>query len=380
MKVTSLKVVDLPAIKRWPAEPRRVELLTVTELKELPHPEWLIKGIFRAESQVLLYGPSGHGKSYVALDMALSIATGTPWHGRPVKKGPVVYVVSEGGRGIVKRVIAWMEEHDVADLGPAFFLLNAVQFMNEDDVNAFLRELRTMEKEHGKPVLIVLDTFARSFVGGEENSAKDTGVWIDASNRVQAATGATVIAVHHSGKLKENGTISERGSSAIRAAVETAIKGTRSADGIVTVNNDKQKDDEEFDDLRFAPKQVIVGTDEDGEPSTSLVLTLEVGSSISAGLTAHPSVAAKRALEALCRFPLGEAQFSEWRDAMKTTDGRAVSDSSFNRWKKELERLKLVEAVPGKRGRYRVDPTAMAVSSKCLGGDPTDAPTTPPRL
>ena len=43
--------------------------------------------------------------------------------------------------------------------------------------------------------------------------------------------------------------MTERGSSAIRAAVETAVRVTRDAAGVVTLKNDKQKDDEEFGDI-----------------------------------------------------------------------------------------------------------------------------------
>src|SRR5688572_23683074 len=107
------KVAVMPTSGKAP--PGRFKLLKLADLKALPQPEWLIKDLFRAQSQVVLYGPSGHGKSFVALDMALSIATGRSWFGRQAKQGPVVYVVSEGGRGTHNRVVAWMEDRDVAD-------------------------------------------------------------------------------------------------------------------------------------------------------------------------------------------------------------------------------------------------------------------------
>src|SRR2546422_8198989 len=39
-----------------------------------------------------LFRSSGGGKTFVSLDWALCIATGKPWRGRAVKRGPVVYV------------------------------------------------------------------------------------------------------------------------------------------------------------------------------------------------------------------------------------------------------------------------------------------------
>src|SRR5688572_14848212 len=93
--------------------PKQFKLLTYPELEALPDPEWLIDSIMQVDSQVTLYGPSGEGKSFVALSMALTIATGLTWLGHQVKKGPVIYVAAEGGRGIRKRVTAWMKHHGV---------------------------------------------------------------------------------------------------------------------------------------------------------------------------------------------------------------------------------------------------------------------------
>ena len=61
-----------------------------------------------------LYGPSGCGKSFVAIDMALSVASGTPYLGTfPVVQSPVVYLSGEGNSGIKDRIAAWMILHEL---------------------------------------------------------------------------------------------------------------------------------------------------------------------------------------------------------------------------------------------------------------------------
>ena len=75
---------------------------------------------------------------------------------------------------------------------------------------------------------------------------------------------------------------------------------------MVTLKNDKQKDDEEFGDIRLETKRVFVGKDEDGEPTTSLVLTSEIGPHLTGDTVARPSAAAQRALKALWEFPFGK--------------------------------------------------------------------------
>lgn len=49
---------------------------------EPPAPEPLIEGILDAGTVTMLSGPFSTGKSFIALDWALSIASGTDWLGR----------------------------------------------------------------------------------------------------------------------------------------------------------------------------------------------------------------------------------------------------------------------------------------------------------
>lgn len=68
----------------------RVKLVTVGELKRLPRPRWLVAGMVPEHALVETFGDSGHFKSFIALDMALSVATGTDYHGRKTEPGTVV--------------------------------------------------------------------------------------------------------------------------------------------------------------------------------------------------------------------------------------------------------------------------------------------------
>jgi hypothetical protein len=275
--------------------------------------------------------------------------------GHATTQGPVVYVVSEGGRGTHNRVVAWMEGHQVTDVGNAFFLLDAVQLTDEKDIKDFLVTLSALEAEtNQRPKLIVVDTFARSFVGGEENSAKEVGVWVEASRQIQERTAATVMAVHHTGKLKDGGPSAERGSSALRAAAETMISVTADGDSM-TVSCSKQKEDEQFRPMRLRQKQVELG-EVDGEPVTSLVLEAVegIGSNGVGDDTGELFIPHRQALEALRGLPSSQGRSGEWQAAIQTLDGAMVSDSTFHRWRRALVSKGLVEQVPEKPGSYRV--------------------------
>ena len=241
----------------------RFHLLSVKDLFALRQPKWLIDGIVTEGAFGSVFGPSGDGKSFLALDWSLSVASGCPWQGRRVQQGEVVYVAAEGGLAINKRVAAWMQQHALSDVPSAFFLLEGVQVADEEELDLLLRKLAERSMV---PCLIVLDTFARCFVGGEENSAKEVGEFIAGAARLHVATGATVLCVHHTGK---GGKDIERGSSALRAAADVMVRVVKDKT-TVTIYNDKQKDAAPFDaiKLRMQEVQTLVGQ----ETTTSLVL------------------------------------------------------------------------------------------------------------
>jgi hypothetical protein len=94
-------------------------------------------------------------------------------------------------------------------------------------------------------------------VGAEENSAKDTGLVVDAMTRLLARTPGgrgVVLGVHHAGKDGKT----MRGSSAFESGVDTVYLTARDGDTI-TLDRTKRKDGPEYDhhDLRLDP---IAGT------------------------------------------------------------------------------------------------------------------------
>ena len=56
-------------------------------------------------------------ETFAAVDIALSVATGTAWHGGEVDQGPVLYIIAEAAAGLSQRVDAWATIHgDVAGI------------------------------------------------------------------------------------------------------------------------------------------------------------------------------------------------------------------------------------------------------------------------
>ena len=67
--------------------------------------QFLVDDLLPEGSLSMLFGDPGCGKSFIAIDIAMCVATGTSFHGKPVTKGAVIYIVGEGYRGLTQR--AW---------------------------------------------------------------------------------------------------------------------------------------------------------------------------------------------------------------------------------------------------------------------------------
>ena len=234
---------------RDPVDELRLDLLDGNLLEQLPPPEPLIDGVLVRGTLAALYGAPGGGKSFVGGDWSMCVATGTPWMGRSVAWGRVLYVAAEGGFGLAQRRRAWMQHHKVESSDRDKWLLRSVNLLDAEWAQALV-ELAKAEK----PIFVIIDTLARSMPGGEENSSKDMGQLIAAADAVRYATGATVLLVHH---VPRNGN-TLRGHTSLEGAVDTAIELRPEDTGGFTLRCWKQKDGPKF--APITAKLKVVGS------------------------------------------------------------------------------------------------------------------------
>ncbi len=118
--------------------------------------EYLIERMCHIASLGVIHGERASGKSLVALDMALSVASGRSWHGRPVKRGPVVYIGSDSHDELARRALAWRYAHRVPATEIDLYLIcDVVDPVDTATANTLRRCLR---KLNPKPVLTIVDT------------------------------------------------------------------------------------------------------------------------------------------------------------------------------------------------------------------------------
>lgn len=234
---------------------------------------YLIKGVLPAESTCAINGPSANYKTFLSMSLCCHVATGKEWDGRHVTKGPVLYIVGEGGVGVPRRIRAWAEQYNNGADIPNFYRIDMPVFMADPaQINDLKIAADKILAETGEPVrMIVVDTVARCFGGGDENRAADMGAFIAGCDTIKAMTGATILLIHHTGKNEENGA---RGSSAFKAALdaEYLVKRENGDAPALTLTCTKMKDAEEPAKRSFDLRSCAIFLDDDGDEITSLVL------------------------------------------------------------------------------------------------------------
>ena len=206
-------------------ERQRVELLTDEDLQTRPDPSWLIGRHIPQDGLGILVGEPGAGKTFIALDMALHIATkAESWHGETINdadRGAVLYIAGEGAGDFKLRVAAWKKQNfmpgEYVPKDRFRAILDPLNFRSEEDVKALIDAIR--QANLPKLSFVVIDTLARATPGADENSAQDMGLFIRACDAVRVITGAFVLAVHHPNK---GGGI--RGSTALLGAADAVLR------------------------------------------------------------------------------------------------------------------------------------------------------------
>lgn len=202
-------------------EPRTVTRLhTNADRLRRPPMEWNIEGILPPTGLCQIYGETGKGKSFVAIDLALRIANGMKdWYGYAINKsGPVVYVFMEGVHDQQARIDAWLIAHPGTSADQLYTLdEEAFTLGDPKSTGELLLDIKLAEIE---PVLLVIDTQALASGGIEENDNGEMGRVLAFLKRWSFSRGYPILTVHHTGKDVSRGA---RGASAWKAGLDLEI-------------------------------------------------------------------------------------------------------------------------------------------------------------
>ena len=243
--------------------PTPYTFLTTEELKQLPPTKWRVKGLFPDQGLASIYGPSGSGKSFLALDLMAAVACGSAFYGHKTTSCPVVYVALEGTGGIAKRVEAY-ETHHKIKLPTSFRIVTDMLSLFSSEASVFAEAVIEAGLNEG---VIVIDTLAQSAPGSDENSSAHMGMIISNAQLLQRMTNGLVVLIHHTGKDASRGA---RGHSSLYAALDAALEVKRTQGGLEWLSA-KVKDGASGNATSFRLERVVLGQDEDGDEISSCV-------------------------------------------------------------------------------------------------------------
>ena len=258
-----LAVLLIPPVSDW--------LIPADEFCTKPAPiKWMVKNWIQEDALIMIHGPSGGGKTFVALDWCLHIASGLSiWNGHRVKSGPVVYLAGEGHHGLRSRIAAWKQHHGVSGIN--MWLSKAGCDLNTPE--GYMKVVEAIRALPEVPKVIVVDTLHR-FLSGDENSAQDAKTMIDACAALMREFNCSIILVHHTG-VSDEAQHRARGSSAWKGALEIEISVVPAkGDAPIQIVQRKSKDAEEAKTVYAVLELVQINgwVDEDGEPVSSAVI------------------------------------------------------------------------------------------------------------
>jgi RecA-family ATPase len=149
--------------------------------KSVPKRQWLVDGLVPSKTVTLLSGDGGTGKSLLALQLAVAAATGTPWLGKPVQSGGVIFTSAEDDEAELHRRLADIIRAQDLSYG-ACERLTLRSLAGRDALLAIEGQYKLIESDLFKqldnralqdaPVCIVIDTLADVFPANENDRTK----------------------------------------------------------------------------------------------------------------------------------------------------------------------------------------------------------------
>jgi len=192
----------------------------VAEIASEEHAErWLVKSLWSDSSVGVIGGAPKCSKTWLGLDMALSVATGTPCLGRYAvpQPGPTLVYLAEDALPIVRQRVAGMARHRGLELAAVEMHVITAPTLRLDREPHRGRLFETARRL--RPRLLLLDPLVRLH-GIDENHAGEVAGLLAYFRSLQRELDLSVVLVHHTRKNAPGGLAAGqglRGSSDIHA-------------------------------------------------------------------------------------------------------------------------------------------------------------------
>lgn len=190
------------------------EPLPVVRVDQIPREEhsqrWLVEQLWGESSVGVIGGAPKCSKTWLGLDMALSVATGTACLGKYAvpRPGPVLVYLAEDALTVVRERVGGMALHRQLDLGRVdihVITAPSLRLDREPHRNRLLETARRL-----RPRLLLLDPLVRLH-GVDENHAGEVAELLAYFRLLQRRLDLSVILVHHTRKNAAGGVAAGQG-------------------------------------------------------------------------------------------------------------------------------------------------------------------------
>lgn len=181
-----------------------MEFLDMATLQEegLKPIKWLVRGWWPGGDYGVIAGEPKAQKSWAALDMAVSVASGTPWLGIvPVDDpGPVLIFYGEGGKPVLYRRLRALCEERQLDLThlPIIAVPRAPHLSNLEDLDEMEAQIQEMQ-----PRLVVIDPLYLAAKGANTASVTEMGGLLEVVQLMCQDVGSSLVIVAHFNRNKD---------------------------------------------------------------------------------------------------------------------------------------------------------------------------------
>lgn len=311
-------------------------------------PDFIVDGVLQRGYLYSFCGKTGHGKTAVALLLAVCVAAGTPFAGHDVARGRVVYLAGENPDDVRTRLLIMGE---VLSVDVAALDLHFVD--GAFDLAASLDALADTIERIGGAQLVIVDTAAAHFRGDDENSNTELGGFARELRRICTMDGAPAVVVpahpikHASGKAD----LLPRGGGAFIAEVDGNLTCFSSDDGETTeVHWTGKIRGASFEpvSLKLERRASALLTDAKGRPVRSVVAVPMTDDDLAKAQTTHASEQ-DYLLETMLNYP--GRTLADWCTLMGwvNADRAPLKTKIFHRMQ-DLVAAKL--AVKNRSGKY----------------------------
>jgi hypothetical protein len=245
---------------------------------EPPERAWLVQSLWGAQAVGFIGGTPKSCKTWLALELAVAVASGRSCLGRyPVlERGPVVLYAAEDSAAAVRSRVAGIATARKLDLERLAVGLITEPTIALDRLDHQTRLLLTLRKT--QPKLLILDPLVRLH-RGDENSAADTSALLAFLRYLQRETQTAIAVVHH---IRKGGAATQpgqslRGSGDLHAWSDSNLYVLHGRDGLELHAEHRNHPAPDPVALRLArdPEHLVVGPlqpDADADEATTRVV------------------------------------------------------------------------------------------------------------